>query len=93
MEALFDPVIHHILRLVKQQVSFASDRGKPINVCQPSETIPRYLPNIRKDGPSLSVVQQLAILVGGFGNSDYLKKELDAWCVANGIRCIRPEFR
>ncbi|KAK4108030.1 actin-like ATPase domain-containing protein [Canariomyces notabilis] len=33
------------------------------------------------------------VLVGGFGNSDYLKRKLDAWCASNdGIKCIRPTF-
>ncbi|KAK3897524.1 hypothetical protein C8A05DRAFT_19735 [Staphylotrichum tortipilum] len=33
------------------------------------------------------------VVVGGFGNSDYLKRELDTWCKANGeIKCIRPDF-
>ncbi|KAK4031233.1 hypothetical protein C8A01DRAFT_42288 [Parachaetomium inaequale] len=33
------------------------------------------------------------VLVGGFGNSDYLKRKLDAWCATNGgIKCIRPNF-
>ncbi|KAK3897932.1 heat shock protein SSA3 [Staphylotrichum tortipilum] len=33
------------------------------------------------------------VLVGGFGNSDYLKLKLDAWCASNGdIKCIRPNF-
>jgi molecular chaperone DnaK (HSP70) len=33
------------------------------------------------------------VLVGGFGNSDYLKRKLDAWCTTNGgIKCIRPNF-
>ncbi|KAH6612882.1 hypothetical protein B0J18DRAFT_447382 [Chaetomium sp. MPI-SDFR-AT-0129] len=39
------------------------------------------------------VGQQSIVLVGGFGNSDYLKRELDAWCAINGrIKCIRPNF-
>ncbi|KAK4152182.1 heat shock protein SSA3 [Chaetomidium leptoderma] len=33
------------------------------------------------------------VIVGGFGNSDYLKGKLDAWCATNGgIKCIRPDF-
>ncbi|KAL2156293.1 hypothetical protein VTH82DRAFT_1038 [Thermothelomyces myriococcoides] len=32
------------------------------------------------------------VLVGGFGNSDYLKNELDTWCADRQIKCIRPAF-
>ncbi|KAK0654927.1 hypothetical protein B0T16DRAFT_432585 [Cercophora newfieldiana] len=34
----------------------------------------------------------LIILVGGFGNSDHLKKAVDTWAGKNGIKCIRPNF-
>ncbi|EPS39914.1 hypothetical protein H072_6309 [Dactylellina haptotyla CBS 200.50] len=34
----------------------------------------------------------LIVLVGGFGNSDYLKMEIDNWCRSRGIKCIRPDF-
>lgn len=35
----------------------------------------------------------LIVLVGGFGNSDYVKKALDNWCLGNGgIKSIRPDF-
>ena len=46
IEKLFNHVIHHILRLVKQQVSLASDRrGKPINICPSSEPYIKYAAN------------------------------------------------
>ncbi|KAL2201124.1 hypothetical protein P885DRAFT_25997 [Corynascus similis CBS 632.67] len=32
------------------------------------------------------------VLVGGFGNSDYLKRKLDSWCAINRIKCLRPNF-
>ncbi|KAK4252159.1 hypothetical protein C7999DRAFT_37133 [Corynascus novoguineensis] len=31
------------------------------------------------------------VLVGGFGNSDYLKRKLDSWCAINRIKCLRLE--
>ncbi|KAL2181474.1 uncharacterized protein P884DRAFT_281709 [Thermothelomyces heterothallicus CBS 202.75] len=34
----------------------------------------------------------IVVLVGGFGNSDYLKHKLDSWCAINRIKCIRPTF-
>ncbi|KAL2164318.1 hypothetical protein VTH06DRAFT_3534 [Thermothelomyces fergusii] len=34
----------------------------------------------------------VVVLVGGFGNSDYLKHKLDSWCAGKGIKCIRPNF-
>ncbi|KAK3374126.1 hypothetical protein B0T24DRAFT_577000 [Lasiosphaeria ovina] len=47
----------------------------------------RYASDIR--GKKINLV----VLVGGFGNSDYLKKALDKWCARNGkIKCIRPDF-
>jgi len=35
---------------------------------------------------------QLIVLVGGFGNSDYLKQALEKWAEPHGIHCIRPNF-
>ncbi|KAK3369733.1 hypothetical protein B0T24DRAFT_708613, partial [Lasiosphaeria ovina] len=34
----------------------------------------------------------LIVLVGGFGNSNYLKKVIDKWARPHGIECIRPSF-
>ena len=91
MEYICDPVVKDILRLVSQQVSHITHtKGKRINV---GLTRPRCLSAIQARETYRLTSLQSIVLVGGFGNSDYLKRKLDAWCATNGgIKCIRPNF-
>jgi hypothetical protein len=84
MEEIFDPVVEDVLRLVSQQVKEIS-RTKAKRITVRSTLRPHNHQNID--------IPQSIVLVGGFRNSDYLKRELDVWCATNGgIKCIRPDF-
>ena len=89
MEELFGPVVKEVLRLVRQQVDNALKiKGKNINVSLSQVSSPDKHQRLR-----LADTTQLIVLIGGFGNSDFLKQAIDAFCAStDAMRCIRPDF-
>jgi hypothetical protein len=67
VKKIFDPIVNHIVMLVKSQVHAVQRKGMNVKVCVYNH--PRYLVH--------GLTAQAIILVGGFGSSEYLRKRLE----------------
>jgi tRNA A37 threonylcarbamoyltransferase TsaD len=82
MRAIFDPVVKEIIRLVEQQVK--DSKAKKNAVINASVSF-NYVEHELTSGKRI-------ILVGGFGDSPYLNRELTNWCKDNGsIQLVCPD--
>ena len=79
MQGLFDPVVKDILKLVSDQAELAKKtRGRTIDVSRSNNRL------VRPKEDYVLTMTQRCILVGGFGDSDYLNEKLRKWCTRNG---------
>lgn len=83
VRGLFDPTIQQITALVSQQHQAIKVKGKSLDVCTSGS-------HCAANHPKLTLAQRL-VLVGGFGDSEYLFTKLKEWCAANGkVRAYCP---
>lgn len=80
MLELFQPAVTEILALVGAQVSAAERKGSRIEVSTTKSTPVNFM---------AQSFQQL-FLVGGFGESPYLRAELSKWCTEHNIEYSNP---
>lgn len=91
---MFHSPITQLLRKVEGQKKLLMTMGSKINVSHPGDLAGKVLafPKPRVSYQHLLICVQRFVLVGGFGESPYLTKVLNAWCTTNNIcKFYRPD--
>lgn len=85
VEALFSPVVDHILELVAEQIQSVENEGQSIDVSHAARVECCILLL-----DTNAAIQRL-VLIGGFGDSAYLFNRIKQWCTDFGIRVVCPK--
>lgn len=79
---MFEPTVGEVIKLVEAQKRDIEKNGKKLDVSEPKNYDFKAL-----SSPRL----QRVVLVGGFGDSNYLFSRLKSWCEGFKIRAFCPE--
>ena len=83
VKSFFDPCVNRVLELIDGQVSSVMER------CGSKPKV-RLAPKEELLDPIAKAETKMVLLVGGFGNNEYLYRKVDEYCSDRSIQICRP---